>query len=44
MADRVNDEKVEYIEKLDGQIHALDRILKMDSGTIVSGDARGDSD
>lgn len=40
MAADVSPEKIEYIGKLDEQISAIDRILKMDSGTVVGGELR----
>ena len=33
-------EREEYLTKLERQIQALDRILKMDSGTVVSAELR----
>ncbi len=40
MAEIMKSEKEEYIEKLEKQIQAIDSILKMDSGTVVSAELR----
>ena len=40
MAEYLTPEKQEAIEKLEGQIQALDRILKMDAGTVVDAEMR----
>lgn len=40
MAEYMTPEREEYIAKLEGQIQAIDSILKMDSGTVVSAELR----
>lgn len=40
MAEYMAPEREEYIAKLEGQIQAIDSILKMDSGTVVSAELR----
>lgn len=40
MSTSINTEKLEYIEKLGNQISALTRILKMDSGTVLSAETK----
>lgn len=40
MAEYMTPEREEYIAKLEGQIQAIDNILKMDSGTVVSTELR----
>ncbi|MBE6841721.1 MAG: hypothetical protein E7510_02690 [Ruminococcus sp.] len=40
MAEYMTHEREEYIAKLEGQIQAIDSILKMDSGTLVSAELR----
>ena len=40
MAEYMTPEREEYIAKLEGQIQAIDNILKMDSGTVVSAELR----
>ena len=40
MANYMTTEREEYIAKLEGQIQAIDSILKMDSGTVVSAELR----
>lgn len=40
MAEYMTHEREEYIAKLEGQIKAIDNILKMDSGTVVSAELR----
>lgn len=40
MAEYMTPEREEYIEKLEGQIQAIDSILKMNSGTVVSEELR----
>lgn len=40
MSTTINTEKQEYVEKLGNQISALTRILKMDSGTVLSAEIK----
>jgi ribosome biogenesis GTPase A len=40
MAEYMTPEREEYIAKLEGQIQAIDSILKMDLGTVVSTELR----
>lgn len=40
MKDYMTSERKEYINKLDSQIQAIDHILKMDSGTVVSSELK----
>ena len=40
MAEYMTPERKSYIEKLENQIHGIDSILKMDSGTVISTELR----